>query len=181
MKMPKQHTLKSKVVQLFFHFMLYKIMTKCCKNCNRCQLNYPEKPAAPPCSLLSPCSIYSPCSDNITFPIYLKTDLTFVFWLTPWPITAGPYYLTHPVNFPCGGKPEDTEETRDLRKSVDFYSFHMRSGLDHIEKTPEWRTIFLLQHDMPEKMLQQGLNGVLEDCVSLVGVDLNASGVYALK
>ena len=94
------------------------------------------------------------------------------------PITAGPYNLTHPVNFPCGGKPEDPEKTRDLRQSVDFYSFHMRSGFDHIEKTPEWRTIFLLQHDMPEKMLQQGLNG---PCVSLVGVDLNASGVYALK
>ena len=34
---------------------------------------------------------------------------------------------------------------------------------------------------MPEQLLQQALDGVLEDCVSLVGVDLNASGIHALK
>jgi hypothetical protein len=27
------------------------------------------------------------------------------------PITVGPFYLTHPVNFPCGRKPEYPEET----------------------------------------------------------------------
>jgi hypothetical protein len=32
-------------------------------------------------------------------------------------------YLTHPVNFPCGRKPEYTEKTYDFRQSVDFLLF----------------------------------------------------------
>ena len=40
------------------------------------------------------------------------------------PITVGPFCLTHPVNFPCGRKPEYPEETHDFRQSVDFYSSH---------------------------------------------------------
>jgi hypothetical protein len=36
------------------------------------------------------------------------------------PITVGPFCLTHPVNFPCGRKPEYPEETHDFRQSV-FY------------------------------------------------------------
>ena len=46
------------------------------------------------------------------------------------PITVGPFCLTHPVNFPCGRKPEYPEETHDLRQSVDFYSFHMRTWFE---------------------------------------------------
>ena len=47
------------------------------------------------------------------------------------PITVGPFFfLTHPVNFPCGRKPEYPEETHDFRQSVDFYSFHMRTGFE---------------------------------------------------
>ena len=46
------------------------------------------------------------------------------------PITVGPYYLSHPVNFPCGRKPEYPEKTHDFRQSVDCYSFHMRTGLE---------------------------------------------------
>ena len=46
------------------------------------------------------------------------------------PITVGPFCLTHPVNFPCGRKPEYPEETHDFRQSVDFYSFHMRTGFE---------------------------------------------------
>ena len=46
------------------------------------------------------------------------------------PITVGPFCLTHPVNFPCGRKPEYPEETHDFRQSVDFYSFHMRAGFE---------------------------------------------------
>ena len=42
------------------------------------------------------------------------------------PITVGPYYLSHPVNFPCGRKPEYPEKTHDFRQSVDY--FHMRTG-----------------------------------------------------
>ena len=29
------------------------------------------------------------------------------------PITVGPFCLTHPVNFPCGRKPEYSEKTHD--------------------------------------------------------------------
>ena len=46
------------------------------------------------------------------------------------PITVGPFCLTHPVNFPCGRKPEYPEETHDSRQSVDFYSFHMGTGFE---------------------------------------------------
>jgi hypothetical protein len=46
------------------------------------------------------------------------------------PITVGPFCLTHPVNFPCESKPEYPEETHDFRQSVDFYSFHMRTGFE---------------------------------------------------
>ena len=46
------------------------------------------------------------------------------------PSTVGPFCLTHPVNFPCGRKPEYPEETHDFRQSVDFYSFHMRTGFE---------------------------------------------------
>ena len=46
------------------------------------------------------------------------------------PITVGPFYLTHPVNFPCGRKPEYPGKTHDFRQSVDFYSFHMRTGFE---------------------------------------------------
>ena len=39
------------------------------------------------------------------------------------PITVGPYYLSLPVNFPCGRKPEYAERTHDFRQSVDFTLF----------------------------------------------------------
>ena len=52
------------------------------------------------------------------------------------PITVGPHYLTHPVNFPCGRKPEYPEKTHDLPQSVDLCSFHMRTGFEsHWEDT----------------------------------------------
>ena len=34
------------------------------------------------------------------------------------PITVGPYYLSHPVNFPCEKKPEYSKKTHDFRQSV---------------------------------------------------------------
>jgi hypothetical protein len=41
------------------------------------------------------------------------------------PITVGPFYLTHPVNFSCGRKTEYPGKTHDSRQSVDFfYSSH---------------------------------------------------------
>jgi hypothetical protein len=45
---------------------------------------------------------------------------------------CGPFYLTHPVNFPCGRKPRYPEKTHDFRQSVDFYSFHMRTGFKRV-------------------------------------------------
>jgi hypothetical protein len=39
------------------------------------------------------------------------------------PITVGPLTLTHPVNFPCGRKPEYQGKTHDFRRSVDFLLF----------------------------------------------------------
>ena len=45
------------------------------------------------------------------------------------PITVGPYYLSHPVNFPCGRKPEYPEKAHDFRQSVDYTLFTvMRTG-----------------------------------------------------
>ena len=39
------------------------------------------------------------------------------------PITVGPYYLTHSVNFPCRTKPVYPEKTHDFRQSVDYTLF----------------------------------------------------------
>jgi hypothetical protein len=46
------------------------------------------------------------------------------------PITVGPFYLTHTVHFPCGRKPEYPGKTHNFRQSLDFYSFHMRTGFE---------------------------------------------------
>jgi hypothetical protein len=54
------------------------------------------------------------------------------------PITVGPFCLTHPVNFPCGRKPEYPEETHDFRQSVGFYSFHMRTGFESHWESSHW-------------------------------------------
>ena len=43
---------------------------------------------------------------------------------------GGLFNKIHIVNFPCGRKPEYPEETHDFRQSVDFYSFHMRTGFE---------------------------------------------------
>jgi hypothetical protein len=54
------------------------------------------------------------------------------------PITVGPFCPTHPVNFPCGRKPEYPEETHDFRQGVDFYSFHMRTGFESHWESSHW-------------------------------------------
>ncbi len=36
------------------------------------------------------------------------------------------------------------------------------------------------QHDMPQKRLDEALNGVVEDCVNAVGVDLNTASASLL-
>lgn len=42
-------------------------------------------------------------------------------------------------------------------------------------------TLRLLQHDVPETQLKAALDGVVEECVSFVGVDLNVGGEALLK
>ena len=37
------------------------------------------------------------------------------------------------------------------------------------------------QHDMPQKQLEEALNGVVEDCVNAVGVDINTASVSLLE
>lgn len=39
----------------------------------------------------------------------------------------------------------------------------------------------LSQHDIPDSLLRGALDGVVEDCVSFVGVDLNVAGVSMLR
>ena len=41
--------------------------------------------------------------------------------------------------------------------------------------------LVLSQHDIPESLLRGALDGVVEDCVSFVGVDLNVAGVSMLR
>jgi hypothetical protein len=48
------------------------------------------------------------------FYIYNNCDITF--------LTV--FVLTHPVNFPCGRKPEHPEKTHDFRRSVDGLFSH---------------------------------------------------------
>ena len=33
------------------------------------------------------------------------------------------YYLSHPVNFPCGRKPKYPEKTQDFQQSIDYTLF----------------------------------------------------------
>ena len=44
-----------------------------------------------------------------------------------------------------------------------------------------FRPLYLLQHDIPESLLRGALDGVVEDCVSFVGVDLNMAGISMLR
>ena len=55
------------------------------------------------------------------------------------PIAAGPYYVTRPVNFPCGRRPKYPEETHAFRQSVDYP--HNMAASSWVEKLfPENRT-----------------------------------------
>lgn len=46
---------------------------------------------------------------------------------------------------------------------------------------PKHLGIGMYQHDIPESLLRGALDGVVEDCVSFVGVDLNMAGVTMLR
>jgi hypothetical protein len=85
--------------------------------------------------------------DYITKPSARPEDDLFIYLALPtragspqqhMPITVGPFCLTHPVNFPCGRKPEYAEETHDFRQSVDFYSFHVRTGFESHWESSHW-------------------------------------------
>ncbi|CAB3990707.1 S1 RNA-binding domain-containing 1 [Paramuricea clavata] len=69
----------------------------------------------------------------------------------------------------------------NLRSAVSIARRLQNPMLELIKIEPRHIGVGMYQHDIPEQLLQQALNGVLEDCVSLVGVDLNASGIHALK
>jgi hypothetical protein len=45
------------------------------------------------------------------------------------------FILTHPVNFPCGWKPEHPEKTHDFRQSVDWLFSHGSIGIARIKPT----------------------------------------------
>ncbi|XP_020892635.2 S1 RNA-binding domain-containing protein 1, partial [Exaiptasia diaphana] len=53
--------------------------------------------------------------------------------------------------------------------------------LELVKIEPKHLGIGMYQHDIPESMLRTALQGVFTDCVSLVGVDVNAAGVSTLK
>ncbi len=70
----------------------------------------------------------------------IHSDSLFIYLTSPtragspqqlMPITVGPHYLTHPVNFPCGRKPEYPEKTHDFPQSVDLCSSHIRTGSEN--------------------------------------------------
>ena len=77
-----------------------------------------------------------PCnkSDNI------NKVVTSCFWFFSKLVdNCGPFFcLTHPVNFPCGRKPEYPEETHDFRQSVDFYSFRVGTGFESHWESSHW-------------------------------------------
>jgi hypothetical protein len=68
--------------------------------------------------------------ENVTVAFYLALPTRAGSPQQHMPITVGPFCLTHPVNFPCRRKPEYPGKTHDFRQSVDFYSFHMRTGFE---------------------------------------------------
>ncbi|EDO41235.1 predicted protein [Nematostella vectensis] len=53
--------------------------------------------------------------------------------------------------------------------------------LELVKIEPKHLGIGMYQHDIPEVLLRAALQGVLTDCVSFVGADLNAAGVSLLK
>jgi hypothetical protein len=90
-------------------------------------------------------SVFRPAVKSMA--IFLISTLLFIYLALPtragspqqhMPITVGPFCLTHPVNFPCGRKPEHPEETHDFRQSVDFYSFHTRTGFESHWESSHW-------------------------------------------
>jgi hypothetical protein len=76
-------------------------------------------------------------ADLLACFVLLWGDFTFCAWMT----LIG-HRITHPVNFPCGRKPEYPEETHDFRQSVDFYSFHMRTGFESHWESSHWDNIY---------------------------------------
>lgn len=50
-----------------------------------------------------------------------------------------------------------------------------------VKVEPKHLGVGMYQHDIPETMLREALDGVIEDCVSFVGIDLNVVGVSMLR
>lgn len=52
---------------------------------------------------------------------------------------------------------------------------------EFVKVEPKHLGVGMYQHDMPEKQLNQTLDEVVVECVSFVGVDVNAASLYLLK
>ena len=82
--------------------------------------------------ILGQIAIQAEVEDRVAIFVLLEGAYLFIYLALPtragspqqhMPITVGPFYLTHPVNFPCGRKPEYPGKTHDFRQSVDFTLF----------------------------------------------------------
>ena len=76
------------------------------------------------------------------------------------------FILTHPVNFPCGKKPEHPEKTHDFRQSVDWLFSHesvVRMQPTNSEvKGGVWYGEILLTCDKRQLMIRQLHTEIIE-------------------
>ena len=86
------------------------------------------------------------------------------------PITVDPFYLTHPVNFPRGRKPEYPGKTHDFRQSTGFYSFHMRTAFESHWESSHWG--LNLQPQEVKGKCTQHLATHLQECLTSNALEL---------
>ena len=58
------------------------------------------------------------------------------------------FILTHPVNFPCGRKPEHPEKTHDFRHSVDCFFSHGAVARIELTSQVRYNTFFKTYHSI---------------------------------
>lgn len=68
-----------------------------------------------------------------------------------------------------------------LRGAVSIARRLQNPLVELVKIEPKHLGIGMYQHDIPECLLRGALDGVVEDCVSFVGVDLNMAGVSMLR
>jgi len=85
-------------------------------------------------------------------------------------------YATSPI-----GKEEFPHLDASIRSTISI-GRRLQDPLSELVKIdPQHVGVGLYQHDVPNKELRQSLNGVVESCVNLVGVDLNTASVPLLR